>query len=279
MTQAIFAPPYPLSDFVECIWYQDLSLDYSRELILPTGTIELMINLGAPHRVLAREDPRRAEEHRAAWIAGHHTGAILLESQDSHMIGARFKPGGAAAFLSFPIDELTNLVVPMDLIWGSFIHQLRERIWEAGSPGERCRIFTDELCARLRQERPSFDIVQEAARRIQRSRGRLPIREISASLDISHKHLIDQFKQMVGLRPKQFARIVRFNHLLRTLDLSRPVIWSEIAVQNHYFDQAHFIREFYEFASLTPGDYLHYLDDYYPVDDQQSIAANFVPLG
>lgn len=279
MTQAIFTPPYPLSQYIECIWYQDLPLDYSRELILPTGTIELMINLGAPHQVIDRGDPRCSERHQDAWIAGHQTGAILLESQDSHMIGARFKPGGAAALFPFPIDELTDMVVPLDLIWGRSIHELRERIWEVESPVERYGLLVKALCAYLQEPRQPLDLVLEAARQIQRSRGHMPIQEVSAALDISHKHLIDQFKQKVGLRPKQFARIVRFNHMLHSIDFSKSMSWSEVALQNEYYDQAHFIKEFYEFASLTPGEYRGYLSEYYPAEDQQDVAVNFVPLG
>ncbi len=82
-----------------------------------------MIDLGAPHQVIDRGDPRCSERHQDAWIAGHQTGAILLESQDSHMIGARFKPGGAAALFPFPIDELTDMVVPLRFDLGRLIRR------------------------------------------------------------------------------------------------------------------------------------------------------------
>ncbi len=106
----------------------------------------------------------------------------------------------------------------------------------------------------------------------------MPIQEVSAALDISHKHLIDLFKQKVGLRPKQFARIVRFNHMLHSIDFSKSMSWSEVALQNEYYDQAHFIKEFYEFASLTPGEYRGYLSEYYPAEDQQDVAVKFRAL-
>src|SRR5688572_24053312 len=113
-----YIPREPISRYIDCLWYQQGELAYSRETILPSGTIELIVNLGEPHNVLDKADFSKYDIHRDAWVSGFQTGYLVIESTDSHMIGARFKPGGGYPFFSFPISELNNLVLPLDLLWG-----------------------------------------------------------------------------------------------------------------------------------------------------------------
>lgn len=61
---------------------------------------------------------------------------------------------------------------------------------------------------------------------------------------------------MVGCTPKQLARLCRFGHTLRTIDLNKPIRWTSIAQDSNYFDQAHFGRDFQAFAGLSPTAYL-----------------------
>src|SRR5262245_18373522 len=121
MTFHIYIPHAPLNRYIDCLWYQQGALITARETIVPSGSIELIINLGLPHLVLNKDDFSRYDVHRDAWIAGFQTEALTIESTDSHMIGARFKPGGAYPFFGLPISELNNCVLPMDLIWGRLI--------------------------------------------------------------------------------------------------------------------------------------------------------------
>ncbi|HZM20687.1 MAG TPA: helix-turn-helix domain-containing protein, partial [Anaerolineales bacterium] len=76
------------------------------------------------------------------------------------------------------------------------------------------------------------------------------------SMGMSQKHLIAQFKQMVGFTPKELGRLYRFADILASIDLIQPVDWTLVAHQFRYYDQAHFIREFKEFTGHTPTDYV-----------------------
>lgn len=86
MSLALHTPASPLSDYIECLWYQDLSAVPHRELILPSLNVELILNLGGPHKVLDRSNNAQQQVNRTAWVAGMQTEAILIESLDSHMI-------------------------------------------------------------------------------------------------------------------------------------------------------------------------------------------------
>jgi AraC-like DNA-binding protein len=91
---------------------------------------------------------------------------------------------------------------------------------------------------------------------IARRHGALSIRELSESMGMSQKHLIVQFKQMVGFTPKELGRLYRFADILASIDLTQPVNWTLVAHQFRYHDQSHFIRDFKEFTGHTPTDYL-----------------------
>jgi AraC-like DNA-binding protein len=103
--------------------------------------------------------------------------------------------------------------------------------------------------------RPSPEVAW-AWRRLLDSGGAIPIGRLAAEVGWSHKHLITQFRQQVGLRPKTAARLVRFDRVWRRLDQSggRPE-WADLAHDAGYADQAHLIREFRRFTGMTPTQF------------------------
>ena len=98
----------------------DDRVPYKREKILPTGTIELMINFGSPHRLIDKRNETSFDLMQHSWVAGFQTEYLINEPvAETCMLGVRFKPGGAYPFFDFPIDELSNFVIDMELIWGA----------------------------------------------------------------------------------------------------------------------------------------------------------------
>jgi hypothetical protein len=94
--QALYFPGQPLADYVECLWYVNQHVSYTREKILPTGTVELIINFGGAFKLIDPHDPAQFELNTASWLVGLQTEPLINEPlAESHMIGARFKPGGA----------------------------------------------------------------------------------------------------------------------------------------------------------------------------------------
>jgi AraC-like DNA-binding protein len=75
-------------------------------------------------------------------------------------------------------------------------------------------------------------------------------------MGMSQKHLIEQFKLMIGGTPKELARLHRFVHLLRGIALTHPVNWTSVAHESLFYDQSHFNREFEVFTGHNPTDYL-----------------------
>lgn len=250
-------PRPPLDDYIECLWYHELRGFQGRELILPSPYIELIFNFGNAHKVLDLNDFERFEWQRESWLAGMQTRCLAIESTSSHMIGARFKPGGAHAFFAQPIGEFTDRVIPLEALCGAAAQELRDQLLAARATPERFRLFEEFLAARFNADSGAYPLVAKAVGELTNSNGTLALKELSAALDVSHKHLTHQFTRLVGVGPKQFARMLRLNSVIGALDVAQPVDWVAVAHAANFYDQSHFINEFGAFTGLTPGEYLN----------------------
>lgn len=275
---ALRQPPPRLEPYLEVLWYQHIPSYRAREIILPGQHIELIVNFGQAHKVFVGPGLDSFQRHEESWLAGLQSKYLVIESQTSHMIGARLKAGGAAAFFEQPISEFSDRVLPLDEIVGAEAADgLRNQLLGAADDDARFDVLERFLLARLNEARPGLDLALDAVARIQDAAGDLAIGGLAAELGVSHKHLIQVFAQIIGLRPKQFARVVRFASVLPALLDDTAPDWAALAQMAGYHDQSHFNREFQRFANLTPSQYLElratYRQDYNEEDD-----TRFVPL-
>ena len=90
---------------------------------------------------------------------------------------------------------------------------------------------------------------------IKEKNGCLSVEEIRDIVGYSHRRFSELFKVLVGITPKQYARICRFQHTLGSIWGGNVPDWSSIAIDSGYFDQPHFIHEFKSFSGLSPTEY------------------------
>src|SRR5256714_6741899 len=103
-----------------------------RNMILPDGAMELIINLGDPQKLCARDNPAKQTVFRQSWISGERTAPIVIDEIGYvHLVGARLRAGGAWPFLGIPLREFTDQVVELELVLGREIGDLREQLGEA----------------------------------------------------------------------------------------------------------------------------------------------------
>jgi hypothetical protein len=147
------APSPPLSAYVELFWFVRGQPDYECEKVLPNGVIELIFNLGAPHKVLHADDPTRVDSFFDAWLAGLQEHFLLIQPVDTFdLVGVRFRPGGATPFLRLSPTELTNQVVESESLsnrLAELIAMARERLLRAADMHERVAILEALLLQQL----------------------------------------------------------------------------------------------------------------------------------
>jgi AraC-like DNA-binding protein len=175
------------------------------------------------------------------------------------MIGAHFKPGGAARFLGLPACELCRQVVELDALWGAGIWEWRERLLAAPSPQAKFEVFEQMLRQRMAAASAKAGGnrgVTWAIGEFVREPHLQSIAAVAHDVGVSHKQFIEQFRREVGLTPKLFCRIRRFQEVLGHIHSQKTVNWADVACSCGYFDQAHFVNDFLAFAGLNPSAYL-----------------------
>jgi len=146
-------------------------------------------------------------------------------------------------------------VVELDLVIGRESHSLRDRLGAASSDGARVEAFQDWLIER-RRVHDGFEVVDRALVMLRRYGSRAPVTTVCKNLGISNKHLIEQFRRLVGLPPKIMGRIARFQQVVDTCRGQQAIDWPDLAYASGYADQSHLIREFRRLAGVTPSDFL-----------------------
>lgn len=277
MPLSFYFPRHPLlKSYVSAFWYIDEVIPYNRERILPTGTLELIINFGAPFHQYDASSGAFIQRHVSGWLAGIHTRAIVNEiTGNSHMIGARFTPAGAAPFFNCAGYELHNRIVALDLLWGAQVHRMYDQLASCQGVMARFELLEAMLVDRLHHLADDLPMVHYAIQRIATAHGQTSIRQLCDEVGISQKHLATRFKHIIGVTPKVLARIYRFQTVLHEINSGSLRNWADVAQQANFHDQAHFNHEFTALTGMTPTDYIQYRDAFIPNTDNK----HFIPIG
>jgi len=256
----LYAPPPPLGHFVELLWlYQGFRPAHDKERLLPTGTVELVIHLREDKiKTYDKKNPDLAHNYSGTLLCGAHSEFFIIdtESQDSVM-GAHFRPGGAFPLFRLPGGELHNLHAGLDCIWQPFrARELRERILEAPTADGKIRVLELALLETVRESSRRHPAVAMALTEFDNAPGRQIIREVTEKTGLSARRFIDLFEKEVGLTPKLYCRVQRFQKVLRLIQKTQEIDWTEVALSCGYYDQSHFIHDFRAFSGINPTAYL-----------------------
>jgi AraC-like DNA-binding protein len=234
---------------VEMLWYACApQLPHQRELVLPGGRIQFVISLAAEH--LTQCGPEGDVPIAPALLVGARTSAELVATRDMEkLVGVVFRPGGLGPWLreradlfyeqSFSLSDLPPL------------GRLRDRVREQSStPEQALRALNEALCERAPVRERRCQVV--SALRLLRS---LSVSETARELGISERRLRYVFSEDVGLSPKQWSQVRRFQRAARALHRGADLRWAELAVACGYADQSHFSRDFRNFSGIDPTTY------------------------
>jgi AraC-like DNA-binding protein len=248
--------PHPLlRDSIEMLWYwEGYHPPHPKERILPGGMMELTINLcDRPFRL---DYPRTgsAQQITGPIAAGPRSEHFVIDTKEpASILAAWFKPGGALRFFGVSAAEIHNLHVPLDILWGRASHELYEKLLQAQSLRERFFILETALCQRLFRGPQQHGAVDYALTVFQKPHG--SIADVVERTALSPTRFIQVFREEVGMTPKRFCRVQRFQKALRIMAEKPGSSQVEVALACGYYDQAHFINEFRAFAGITPAEF------------------------
>ncbi|KAB2851012.1 MAG: AraC family transcriptional regulator [Hyphomicrobiaceae bacterium] len=239
-----------LVPFVDCLWCGDEEEPGERQIRLPDGRMQLLFNLGGGGLADFQLDgsPRHHISGGAA-LQGPRTRSVIIDtSAQRFAFGASFLPGGAAPFFSIPAYELVDGLV--DLKDVGLAQTLIERMRDAKGVESRFQIIESALLEALKLTNAPC---QRARKVVSLMRQQRTIGAIEAELGMHARGFIAWFRHHMGPSPKEFARIERFQRLLKMGEPGEN--WGGRAAGAGYSDQAHMIREFKSFAGITPTEY------------------------
>ncbi|HUB78042.1 MAG TPA: AraC family transcriptional regulator [Bryobacteraceae bacterium] len=249
-------PSPPLDRFISSIWFcQNQPRPFALERVLPNGSAQLVVNLKEDRTRTYHSESGAVTAACGTVLSGISTRFGVIDSAEQECVaGVCFRPGGTAAFFPIPASELCDSAVPLECLSNRrYVARLREQLAAAPSPTAKLDVLEKALLDAWR-ERPDPGI-EFALRAFARNPAIGAIPEVAGRLGLSSKRLVERFKTAVGLPPKRYCRLLRFQRALAYTDGGRQADWTRIALDCGYFDQAHFIHDFRSFAGITPTGY------------------------
>lgn len=232
------------------IWEHGTEVHVSRAL--PRGAATAIIDLhGRVDPSFFASDGRNPLPVPPAFLVGPGVRSYVTRIHPAQTtMTIHFRPAGALAYLGCPLSELEDSCVGLTDLWGAAADLLREQLSQTGSASRRLALLEAFLLDRMRHRR-----TPEVAATLQAIEREPSMRVSSAcrATGLSPKRFGGRFRAEVGLSPKAYFRVRRLQAALRALDTYAP--GATIAADLGYFDQAHFVREFREFAAITPTQY------------------------
>jgi AraC-like DNA-binding protein len=258
-------PPASLRPFIKTLWVSDQTnerqpSELTREHTLPTGEMYLVFRLNdQPLRIYDNDQDTRGRTIGCAIAGGARSSYYVRDiSKPSSSIGAMLLPGAARLLFGAPADEFAERHTLLDDLWGNSAETAREQLIEAGSPEQRLDLFESLLAARLPSVRGLHPAVANA---LERFWATSDVRRVVAESGYSHRQFIALFRREVGLTPKLYCRVLRFQEALKRIATDPSASLVDLAIDAGYSDQPHFTREFREFAGVSPEQYRRYLPE------------------
>lgn len=268
----IHIPAFPLGQFIESfIYYKDFNPVHMVDRFLPDGNINLVIDLtDYPKFIYDNHTLKEIQACKNVWFSGIRNHYITIPSgRDSEMFIINFHKGMAHPFVEMPMHELTDYVVDGALVMNNEILDLRDALLNLPQIPQKFRYAENYLMKVFGHRLQGNPFVQYAVGRILQAPDQASIAAIAQKAGYSQKHLIHLFKEHVGLTPKAFLKVIRFQKAIAEIEARKTANWTGVAYDCGYYDQAHFINDFKKFSGFTPGQFLHMQGDY----------TNYIPVG
>ena len=253
----VHAPPPPLAGLVDYFWSLTDAPEHSRERVIPSGTIEIVFNLHEDEFRIERpaDGGEQSARFRGAIVSGPYGRAFGVETRaHASIVGVHFKPGGAAGVLGPPVGALADTHVELEALWGRRAIELRERLSAAADPAQRFAILEQAMIGALS---PSVEMRGEVAFALDGlGAPGVAIGAVAREVRLSHRRFIQLFTERVGMTPKRYAKVRRFQRALDRLNGDAAPAWAQVALECGYFDQAHLCRDWAELTGLSPAEFL-----------------------
>ena len=264
MTYTIKKPSKVLAPYIKHYWMLETPVSSYPEYvqrIVPNGLFELTFYLG--------DKPVFVDHSKYTSFDLQFTGQLknyfdIKISGSLSLFSVYFKPQGLSAFLDIPLKEIYNEVIPFHYLFRTGSERLKEALHQSASFTDRVdvteRFLIDQI--RKRKNHYRFDRVNHCIEAINSKKGEVKIDQLASDCCLSRKQLERTFSDHIGVSPKQFIKIVRFQRAIYCRSIDQDVSLTELAYKCGYYDQSHMINDFITLSGLTPRQYFEECEPY-----------------
>jgi AraC-like DNA-binding protein len=245
-------PPLSLVDYVRFFWVLESDEPYIHHHIAD-GCAELFFHYNGIFDEIGKNNIKAQSVSSGIQGPSSCFKQFCIETGFG-MFGVYLYPFAIKQFFSLPVTELTNRMPDLKTALGKEGALLEERMMIAGDTRQRVKIVSDFLEQKLLKNLSPAEPLVNAIRHILHSKGNVRVNEISSDYCLSTRQFERKFKELAGLSPKLYTRIIRFQAASSEYRNKNKSLTS-IAYDCGYYDQSHFIHDFKEFSGLHPRQY------------------------
>ena len=264
----IIKPCSLLEPFIKYYWILDYESNVVEPIrVIPYGCVQFTFYLGERINSLGSNNDSSYKDQ--AVVTGQISSFFDVVPQGKiRLITIVFKPFGAKPFFDFPIFEIQNNIIPIKDINNKEWLDLENRLGDCVDNKSIVSCLENNLLKKLEKNTlfNSYSSINNerimlAINRIDDSKGTINIKGLSSLVCLSDKQFNRIFADYVGMNPKNFLRIIRYQSVLLKLQNSnikatKAVDFLDLVYDCGYYDQSHLINNFKEFTGYTPKEYI-----------------------
>ena len=253
-----FVPSPALREIVKNYWYvldpvgnDELEKKFR---ISPSGYPELIFHFRNRMRIY---DNGNDHFHMPPnLLAGQVTSPVHLQyTGELETLCIKFYPCGIYRLFGIPGNELAGNALEFNLLLNSEASEIHEKLFESKKLEDKIKYVDEFLLKKIKRNNPKVMGIEYAIRQMHMSRGNIPVKQLSDDAGIHIRKFQRDFHEVVGLSPKGFNKILRFNNSYTLITAGEIKSTQDIVYKCGYYDQSHFINDFKIFTGQTPTEY------------------------
>lgn len=256
MDYSTFEPSDDLKMFVECYWtlVNREQNPIEKQTIIPDGQMEMIFHYGDLYKQYMPDGSSILQPQ--CFVIGQLTRPLIIEpTGKTGIFSVRFRSTGFAPFTTLPIKVMENTAISLEKLFGKKGRQITQQILQASTTTERIEYVEAFLSKQLRSKDTINRIIKSVVETILTINGKISVNDLSRQLGVDRRQLERKFSSEIGLSPKQLIKTIRLQTAFKMLLNKEFANLADLAYENDYYDQAHFIKDFKDFTGFTPKEF------------------------
>lgn len=254
-----YYPSNKLRNIIACFWtisFEPKTIMHERDVVLPDGCTDLLINSG-PYFTRIDLHTQEAFQVKDYALIGQRKNAIEVSpTAETTFFAIRFTPFGLRSVIPHASSELTGKMFDERVFLKRLVDPIQMILEKKNGFQEKLQQIELVLENKLEAGATINPIIKKATREILHAHGFFNVNSFCLKYGIHKSTLEKNFQSQVGLTPKEFASIVRFNYAHAQLRTGKYENFTHLALDCGYYDQSHMIKDFKRFSNSAPFKFI-----------------------